>query len=206
MSTIAIFPTIAFGSAVKRVLYLLTLAMPMVGQGLSREQDSLKILSWNIQMLPRLVNNNGKAKRARVIVDQLRQKDYDVIVFQELFRKQGQRIILKGLAEKYKYQTPILNKKTISLKTNGGVILLSKHPIREVHQIRYKQRTGFDRLSRKGALLAEIDFHALIVHQGLAQYFGGNIAKHVLGKLHQMQVIAPRDVKLHHREFGIVTN
>ena len=142
-------------SSVKKASCLL-ISMLLVGTGYAQSLDSLKILSWNIQMLPHLVNRNGKAKRAHAIVDQLRKKDYDVIVFQELFRKRSQRIIAKGLAERYPYCTPVLNKKTFSLKTNGGVILFSKHPILEVHQIRYEKRAGFDRLSRKGALLAEV--------------------------------------------------
>ena len=35
-------------------------------------------------------------------------------------------------------------------------MLFSKHPIGKVHEIRYHSRSGFDRLSRKGALLAEL--------------------------------------------------
>lgn len=119
-------------------------------------QDSLKILSWNIQMLPRGVKGNGKAKRARSIAEELKARDYDIIVFQELFYHRSRKIILNRLKEKYPYQTAVLNKKSISFKTNGGVILLSKHPIIETQQIKYRQKSGPDRLSRKGALLATL--------------------------------------------------
>lgn len=122
-------------------------------------QDSLRILSWNVQMLPMLVNANGKGKRAKAIVEQLKTHHYDVVVFQELFKKRSRKIITKGLAEEFPYHTRVLNKKTISFKTNGGVMLFSRYPINEVHEIRYKDRTGFDKLSRKGALLAEMVVH-----------------------------------------------
>jgi endonuclease/exonuclease/phosphatase family metal-dependent hydrolase len=124
-------------------------------QGLS--QDSLSILSWNIQMLPRGVNSNGKAKRARAIVDQLKKSSYDVVVFQELFYRRSRTILRKELQQAFPFQTPVLNKKAIALKTNGGVMIFSKHPIKEWKQIRYKKRSGPDRLSRKGAMLAELD-------------------------------------------------
>ena len=122
-------------------------------------QDSLKILSWNIQMLPSVAKAGGKAKRARAIAAQLNLRDYDVVVFQELFHKRSRRIITNGLKENYPNHTPVLNKKFLALKTNGGVMLFSKHPIKEVHQIRYKDRQGFDRMARKGALMAELDIH-----------------------------------------------
>ena len=135
------------------LLALLLAATPSISQ------DSLRILSWNIQMLPRLVNANGKGKRAKVIVEKLKAHHYDVVVFQELFKKRSRRIITRGLAEEFPYHTNVLNKKAISLKTNGGVMLFSRFPIKESHEIKYKDHTGFDRLSRKGALLAEMDVH-----------------------------------------------
>ncbi len=120
-------------------------------------QDSLKILTWNIQMLPSFAKSNGKAKRARAIVNQLNQKNNELIVFQELFHKRSRRIVTDGLSALYPHHTQVLNKRFLSLKANGGVMIFSKYPIRQVHQIRFKDRTGFDRLARKGAMLAEVE-------------------------------------------------
>ncbi len=120
-------------------------------------QDSLKILSWNIQMLPRGVKGNGKAKRARSIAEELKGRDYDIIVFQELFYHRSRKILLTRLKEKYPHQTAVLNKKAISFKTNGGVLILSRHPITDTREITYQQKSGPDRLSRKGALLATMN-------------------------------------------------
>ena len=80
--------------------------LPVVGLllflsvGFCQAQDSLKILSWNIQMLPRGVKGNNKAKRARIIAEELKQRHYDVIVFQELFYQRSRAILLKQLKEK----------------------------------------------------------------------------------------------------------
>lgn len=147
----------------RKVRFSLVFGFLILLSGPAASQDSLRVLSWNVQMLPRLVKRNGKAKRARAIVEQLKQRQYDVIVFQELFRRRSRKIITKGLAEQYPHRTPVLNSQAISLKTNGGVVILSKYPIREVHQIKYRERKGWDRMSRKGALMAEIDVRGKII-------------------------------------------
>ena len=38
-------------------------------------------------------------------------------------------------------------------------MIFSRYPSKEVHEIRYTDRSGFDKLSRKGALLAEMTVH-----------------------------------------------
>jgi len=131
---------------------------------LCHSQDSLKILSWNIQMLPRGINHNGKAKRAKIIAEQLKYSPYDVVVFQELFYRRSRRIIAKELQSEFPAQTNVLNKKSIALKTNGGVMIFSRHPIKEVREIRFNDRSGPDRLSRKGAMLAEIEVKGKPIH------------------------------------------
>src|SRR4051794_8059891 len=72
-------------------------------------QDTLKILTWNIQMLPNVTKGNSRATRAKAIVNQLNARDYNVVVFQELFHKRARRIVINGLKEKYPYHTPVLN-------------------------------------------------------------------------------------------------
>ncbi len=132
-------------------IWLILFTLPLFGQS----QDSLKLLSWNIQMLPRGLAK-GKAKRAKAIVEELKRNNYDVVVFQELFYARSRKILSRGLKEAFPHQTPVLNKKTFSLKLNGGVMLFSKYPITDIKQICYTRKSGPDRLSRKGALLAEL--------------------------------------------------
>ena len=133
--------------AIGLILFLLPLS--------SQSQDSLKLLSWNIQMLPRGLAK-GKAKRAKAIAEELTRNKYDVVVFQELFYARSRKILSQGLKQAYPHQTPVLNKKTFSFKLNGGVMLFSKYPITNIKQICYSSKSGPDRLSRKGALLAEL--------------------------------------------------
>lgn len=125
----------------------------------SHGQDTLRVLSWNVQMLPFPAPPHGKAKRARAIASILKEHNQDIVVFQEAFKRRSRRILRRELSKLFPYLTDVLNQKTLSLKTNGGVMIFSRHPITTVHEIRFIKRTGYDKFARKGAMLAEIQFH-----------------------------------------------
>lgn len=116
----------------------------------------LKILTWNIYMLPPLIKFTGKKKRASAIADTLAYSDYDVIVFQEAFHRQCRRILRKKLKERFAYEAGPKGIKPLSLKTNSGVWILSKYPVTDIDHIKFTNKWGFDnRMSRKGALMIE---------------------------------------------------
>lgn len=120
------------------------------------EEKEMKILCWNIYMLPRFVFHTGKRKRAREIVKALPAENYDILVFQEAFHGDARRILKRGLKEIYPYQIGPANRKPFWIKTNSGVWILSKIPLEKVKQIEYKDCHGFaDCMARKGALLVE---------------------------------------------------
>jgi len=91
--------------------------------------EKIKILSWNIYMLPSIVMVKGKADRAQAIGEVLRNSDYDVIVFQEAFQRRARKKILQQLKESFPYQTGPANQKLVSLKTNSGIWIFNNHPI-----------------------------------------------------------------------------
>ncbi len=118
----------------------------------------IKILSWNIYMLPHLVaTHSSKKERAKGIGNLLKASDYDVIVFQEAFHPLARKKIFQLLSKNFPYQAGPANRKLFSLKTNSGIWVFSKHPIVSHQSIIYKNRSGVDALSRKGGLLVEID-------------------------------------------------
>lgn len=124
----------------------------------SPPRKNIKILSWNIYMLPHLVaSHSGKRERAEIIGQTLEASDYDVILFQEAFHPLARKKILRHLKAKYPYQVGPANRKLLSLKANSGLWLFSRYPIVDYQSISYKNKFGVDALSRKGALLAEID-------------------------------------------------
>ncbi len=123
------------------------------------QKDTLRVLSWNIKMLPGIyLNKHNKqkiARRSKAISKEILKKKYDIIVFQEAFNFNSRRIIKKNLADKYPYIYKPLNYKLFSLKGNGGVWVLSKIPLKNTKEVKYKKCSSTDCLARKGAILME---------------------------------------------------
>ncbi len=122
----------------------------------------IKILSWNIYMLPGFLGH-GKKPRAEAIGQLLASSDYDVLVFQEAFHGNARKILSRLLSPAFPFQAGPANQKLLSLKTNSGIWIFSKYPIENSYSIIYDTRHGIDAFSRKGALLAEIKVNGQLV-------------------------------------------
>ncbi|MFN8287872.1 MAG: endonuclease/exonuclease/phosphatase family protein [Chitinophagales bacterium] len=128
---------------------------PLKAQGSS--EDSLRILSYNIKMLPRfLVHLHHKPlARARLIPEVIAADSPHVIVFQEAFDRKAMKIIRKGLAQDYPYVLGPANGKRPSFKVSSGVMLFSKLPLTELGEVDFHNCEMEDCFARKGALLAQ---------------------------------------------------
>lgn len=119
--------------------------------------ETIRILAWNVYMLPPMIKITGKIKRAKAIGDKLQFEDYDVIVLEETFHKLARNIIVKKLKDKYPYIFLPPKSNVISFKTNSGVTIFSKHESKLVGHIQYKEKVGFDnKMARKGATMIEV--------------------------------------------------
>ncbi len=119
------------------------------------DSSKLKIMTWNLYMRPRQVFHNGQLKRAHAIVTQLKDKDYDLIVFQETFDRKARNIIWNGLKEKFPYQSGSPKKKRL-FKLNTGVFMISKLPLEVVDKIFFSVCGGSDCFAVKGAVLIDV--------------------------------------------------
>lgn len=124
-------------------------------QELSVSGEELKILSWNIFMLPPFVSPYAKCKRAEKIAEILSKESYDVILFQEAFHGGARRIIKKGLKETHPHMIGPVNRKRFWIKTSSGLWIVSKIPLKVLETIDFEECTGGDCLARKGAVLVE---------------------------------------------------
>ena len=146
-------------SNVLLIIVLLCLVLSSrVSSQTQTQAESLKILSWNIYMLPWLSWFNGNGKRAKAIGEDLLSSDYQIIVFQEAFSVKCRKIIRKILIEKYPYQYGPCNNSHVSLRSNSGLWVLSKFPLTQLETIQFKESKSFDSFARKGAALFEGDF------------------------------------------------
>jgi endonuclease/exonuclease/phosphatase family metal-dependent hydrolase len=129
----------------------------------------MKILSWNIGMLPVLDLFRNNEERAMAIAKALSSEDYDIIVFQEAFSAQARAIIRNSLKDHYPYIYGPVNRSNPSLKFNSGVWILSRTALVLKKEIEFTVAAGFDRFARKGAALYEghcqnITFQLVVTH------------------------------------------
>ncbi|MBX7224450.1 MAG: endonuclease/exonuclease/phosphatase family protein [Chitinophagales bacterium] len=127
-------------------------------ENLGKPFPTIKILSWNIYMLPPLIKFTDKKERAKYIGHLLKNSDYDVLVLQETFHPAARRIIIDSLKAAFPYivEPPTTNK--ITLKTSSGITILCKHKMRLLGTITYNDKEGFDnKMARKGATMVEIE-------------------------------------------------
>jgi len=118
---------------------------------------SLKLLTWNLHLLPAVVITKNQKERARGIAKVLSDSQYDVIVFQEALHKRARSIIWEELSVNYPHQYG--PRKGGFMKYSSGVWIISKL------QLQNKQYLGFSKCSRgtadcrarKGALLVQVE-------------------------------------------------
>lgn len=141
--------------------FLITILAFLVGLAPQKlkanSDDSLKVLSWNIYMLPVSIKKVGQANRVAYIASQLNKSDYDVIVFQEAFDRDARYGLSKLMRAQYPYQEGPANGKPSMFRLNSGIWILSKYPMKYLDEIHYKQNVGVDKVARKGVLLVEIN-------------------------------------------------
>lgn len=130
-------------------------------QNSKNEDDYLRILSWNIYMLPGITNiskeidKSFKRERAHQIAETMNKSNYNVIVFQEVFFGPARKVLSKQLKVKYPYQYGPVNKSGISPKTSSGIWIVSEVPLKELGTTRYRTCDGADCFAKKGAGLFE---------------------------------------------------
>ncbi|HTB06776.1 MAG TPA: sphingomyelin phosphodiesterase [Bacteroidia bacterium] len=136
---------------------ILIMLAPLSGFSQCENQSqggSIKILTWNIQMLPHRCVHIGQFKRAKEIVEVLKNQEADIIVFEEAFDKKSRNIIREGLKAVFPYESGDPGKNKF-YKISSGVWILSKVQINIVKQIFFNESKGSDRLACKGAILVE---------------------------------------------------
>lgn len=149
-------------------------------------RDEIKILTWNVYMLPYLHLLHQTPTRARLIGETLLNFDFDIIVFQEVFHSKSRNILKSILKEKYKYQYGPFNDPNLSVFTNSGVMVVSKIPLHVVKNLVFSELRGFDKLAWKGAVLLAGEFNGRPFHL-VATHLQSNIYKET--RLRQLRQI-----------------
>lgn len=121
------------------------------------QTQTIKILSWNIFMIPPTIFKSCQCERAPLIASTVKSWDADVIIFQEAFQKKVRLMIWDLIKETYPYETGV--PKSGFLKVHSGVWIVSKYPIEKQESIVYKAKKGSDGFAKKGATFIEINMN-----------------------------------------------
>lgn len=135
----------------KIIIFLLVFSM----NSFARE---IKIINWNVYLLPKIAKNTAQDERVKLIADYLlnSSEDFDIITLQEVFTKNGFKTLVETLKDKYPYHTGSPIRKWFK-PVNSGLLILSKYPIKETSFYMYSGTAHADRFSSKGVLATTIE-------------------------------------------------
>jgi endonuclease/exonuclease/phosphatase family metal-dependent hydrolase len=122
---------------------------------ISEPQVRLKVLSWNIGMLPLMDLFRSDPERAEGIARALSMNDYDILVLEEVFSHQARSILSAALKHRYPFAYGPFNRTGLTFRFSSGLWVLSKVPLKVLKEIEFTASAGFDSFARKGAVLLE---------------------------------------------------
>ena len=127
---------------------------------LNAKETKLRILSWNIKMLPRQYNiaiKHHPLKRIKLISEQILSDSIDIVCFQELFDTKANKRMKAELSKQFPYSVGPANEAHSIFRLSSGVIFFSRYPIRKLETVEFSDCQEEDCVARKGALLIEAE-------------------------------------------------
>ena len=146
----------------KKAFIILIMLGICISLSAQKNGDSLTIVSWNIQMLPKVyqpftkLTRKKQSIRAPKIIQYLNAADFDLIILQEVFDRSIQKEIAKDLIVNYPYQQiPI--KEGFTWKLSSGVMILSKHPMKFLKNLIFNTSKKSDKAAQKSCVLVQVE-------------------------------------------------
>ena len=125
----------------------------------------MNILSYNFYCRPKKIFYDEQVQRAYKLKNVLENKNYDIIMFQELFDNSAYKIVKKTMRHLgYRYKTKRVGKKFDIFRMNGGCKIFSKHRILEQDMLLFNPGHIFNIMSSKGANYCKIQKDDKIIH------------------------------------------
>lgn len=138
------------------ILTILLAATTVLAGAQEAKATDLKILSWNVYMLPSPLKISLQKDRTDDIVAKLAATDYDALFFQEAFSSYFRDLMIKKLGKKYPYSYYLKRDKKLTHILGSGVFVMSRLPMKVLDRVYYKECGGFDCFAAKGAVLVEL--------------------------------------------------
>ena len=120
----------------------------------------LNVISYNVFLRPKLVSRSDfTVERAREIGRWLAGSDADVVALQEAWHGPAVRALIEQTSDEFPYYVGDQPGRFGFKLVSGGMLLLSKWPIKSVRSMTYDDCYGFDCRAAKGAIDAVIQLN-----------------------------------------------
>lgn len=117
--------------------------------------SQIKLLSWNVYMLPKPIKVSWQKYRTEIISQQLSKSDYDVMFFQEAFVGSFHDAMKSKLKKTHPHHY-YLGKNKFYLPMGSGVFIMSKYAFKVLDRVYYDYCGKEDCMATKGAVLIEM--------------------------------------------------
>lgn len=154
---------------IKKIIYLYILCqfsiLPIELKATkATENDTIKIVSWNIKMVPKalgLFTKSARKKqkdRAPRIIQYLNNTNFDIIILQELFDQSITKKFCQDLSINYPFiLSPI--KEGFTIKMTSGVMILSRYPYELIAHEIFNISKKTDNSAQKACTLIKININ-----------------------------------------------
>ena len=161
------------------------------------ENDTIKIVSWNIKMVPKVLGLLTKSARKKQkertprIIQYLNNSNFDIVILQELFDQSISKKFCKDLSINYPYiLSPI--KEGFTVKMTSGVMILSKYPYELMAHEIFNVSKKTDNLAQKACSLIKININGKKILIGGTHLDSWSEESRLLqSKLTKEKIIAP---------------
>lgn len=164
--------------------------------------DELKLMTWNVYMLPKPIKNSHQKDRSQAIADQLKASDYDVIFLQEAFSWYFRSTVKEALKDKFPHYSRLKKKFGIYPFFSPGLVAFSKYPMKKIDHTYFSKCEGADCYSSKGVQLLEITLPSgKSIQIANTHMQAGSQEKHA--QIRKIQLGQIRDLLLKNKKDGI---
>ena len=187
---------------IKKIIYLYILCqfsmLPIELKAIKAvENDTIKIVSWNIKMVPKalgLFTKSARKKqkdRAPRIIQYLNNANFDIVILQELFDQSITKKFCEDLNINYPYiLSPI--KEGVSVKMTSGVMILSKYPYELIAHEIFNVSKKTDNSAQKACSLIKVDINGKKILLGGTHLDSRNEESRILqSKMIKEKIISP---------------
>lgn len=123
------------------------------------QNDTMRLLTWNIFQLPAIVPLPGRNARLEKTATVFNESNYDILTLQEAFHTKNINKLKEKINAKYSYQYGPFFATKKAFKTSSGILICSRFPLEIMDSIIYTASKGIDKQSQKGAVLAKGNFN-----------------------------------------------